>query len=185
MKKVDSSVFMDRHASTTALARDDRKKVDSMDRHDFASAKSRNDRKVDSSYQRCVGKGGSKGLVWSFMDSRAWLCSSCLDLSSCRASKIGVRSWELFTILLSISSSFFSDFSSCIGICKTKTRKPKTLNKTFKITKPPKPKKIPKITPFKQLLKSKSAVIKTPCSWILEIISLNANFKFYKGGSNA
>ena len=34
---------------------------------------------VDSSYQRCVGNGGSKGLVWSFMDSMFWdkLCRVC------------------------------------------------------------------------------------------------------------
>lgn len=44
MKKVDFSVFMDRHAAHAA--RDDRKKADSMDCHDFASAKSRNDRNL-------------------------------------------------------------------------------------------------------------------------------------------
>lgn len=40
-------------------------------------------KKVDSSYQRCVGKGGSKGLVWSFMDSRVWdkLCKVCCCFS--------------------------------------------------------------------------------------------------------
>lgn len=40
-------------------------------------------KKADSSYQRCVGKGGSKGLVWSFMDSRLWdkLCRICCCFS--------------------------------------------------------------------------------------------------------
>ena len=127
---------------------------------------------VDSSYRRCVGNGGSKGLVWSFMDSMLWdklwrVCcwdsrsffmdsrlsfidsNSCLDLSSCRASKIGERLWEFVTDRLRVSIDSKS-FSSCACIWKIIGFLPISLKTILTTPKPPRAKNIPTTKPKKK-----------------------------------